>query len=60
MPLPGTYALGPSDGELMVATGKGGAAARAAHDLTIVVQRWEATLVLADDQIGRASCRERV
>jgi polyisoprenoid-binding protein YceI len=49
MPAPGTYALGPSDGELTVATGKGGAAARAAHNLSILVQRWEATLVLADD-----------
>jgi polyisoprenoid-binding protein YceI len=45
----GTYALGPADGELTVATGKGGAAARAAHNLSILVQRWEATLVLAGD-----------
>ena len=49
MPASGTYALGPSSGELTVATGKGGAAARAAHNLAIAVQRWEATLVLADD-----------
>jgi polyisoprenoid-binding protein YceI len=46
---PGTYTLGPADGELTVATGKGGAAARAAHNLSIQVQRWEATIVLADD-----------
>jgi polyisoprenoid-binding protein YceI len=45
----GTYALGPADGELTVATGKGGAAARAAHNLSILVQRWEATVHLADD-----------
>lgn len=45
----GTYALGPADGALTVATGKGGAAARAAHNLSIVVRRWEATLQLARD-----------
>jgi polyisoprenoid-binding protein YceI len=49
MVAPGTYALGPAGGELTVATGKGGAAARAAHNLSIVVARWEATIVLADD-----------
>ena len=42
MAAPGTYALGPADGELTVSTGKGGAAARAAHNLSILVQRWEA------------------
>ena len=45
----GTYTLGPADGELTVATGKGGAAARAAHDLSILVARWEARVQLADD-----------
>jgi hypothetical protein len=49
MAAPGTYHLGPDDGELRVSTGKGGAAARAAHNLSILVDRWEATLVLADD-----------
>jgi polyisoprenoid-binding protein YceI len=49
MAAPGTYALGPDDGTLTVATGKGGAAARAAHNLSILVRRWEATLQLADD-----------
>jgi len=49
MAVSGTYALGPDDGTLTVATGKGGAAARAAHNLTIHVRRWEATLQLADD-----------
>jgi polyisoprenoid-binding protein YceI len=45
----GTYALGPADGTLTVTTGKGGAAARAAHNLSILVERWEATVVLADE-----------
>jgi polyisoprenoid-binding protein YceI len=49
MAAPGTYALGPADGALTVATGKGGAAARAAHNLSILVRRWEATLQLAAD-----------
>jgi polyisoprenoid-binding protein YceI len=49
MAAPGTYALGPDDGTLTVATGKGGAAARAAHNLSILVQRWEASVQLADD-----------
>jgi hypothetical protein len=49
MAAPGRYALGPDDGTLTVATGKGGAAARAAHNLTILVGRWEASLHLADD-----------
>ena len=46
---PGTYALGPDDGELVVRTGKAGAAARAGHNLTIAVTRWSATARLADD-----------
>jgi YceI-like domain len=49
MAAPGTYALGPDDGTLTVATGKGGAAARAAHNLSILVQRWEAGVHLAED-----------
>jgi hypothetical protein len=49
MASPGTYELGPGDGELRVATGKGGAAARAAHNLSIVVARWQATLVLGSE-----------
>ena len=49
MAAPGRYALGPADGTLTVATGKGGAAARAAHNLRILVGRWEATLQLGGD-----------
>ncbi len=49
MPAPGTYTLGPDAGELTVTTGKGGAAARAAHDLRILVRRWQATVVLGSD-----------
>jgi hypothetical protein len=38
------HTLGPQDGELIVHTGKGGAAAKAGHDLTIEVTRWKGTL----------------
>ena len=45
---PGTYTLGPADGTLTVRTGKGGAAAKAGHNLVIEVTAWQATLDLAD------------
>ena len=37
------HTLGPKDGTLIVHTGKGGAAAKAGHDLTIEVTRWRGT-----------------
>jgi polyisoprenoid-binding protein YceI len=46
---PGTYELGPESGTLSVHTGKTGAASKAGHNLTIEVQRWNATLQLAAD-----------
>jgi YceI-like domain len=36
--------LGPDHGKLTVRTGKGGAAARAGHNLVLEVQRWQGTL----------------
>jgi YceI-like domain len=36
--------LGPENGTLTVRTGRGGAAAKAGHDLRIEVERWSATL----------------
>jgi polyisoprenoid-binding protein YceI len=45
MPIkPGTHTLGPQDGTLSVRTGKGGAAAVAAHNLLIEVGKWRATV----------------
>jgi hypothetical protein len=41
---PGSYTLGPQDGTLSVRTGKGGAAAVAAHNLLIEVGTWGATV----------------
>ena len=46
---PGTYELGPTDGTLSVQTGKSGAASKAGHNLLIRVDRWGATVSLADD-----------
>ena len=38
------HTLGPQDGDLIVHTGKGGAAAKAGHELTIEVTRWSGTI----------------
>jgi YceI-like domain len=38
------HTLGPQDGALLVHTGKGGAAAKAGHELTIEVTRWRGTI----------------
>lgn len=45
---PGTYTLGPEKGELRVHTRRQGAAAKAGHDLEMVVTRWAATLELGE------------
>jgi YceI-like domain len=51
MPIgPGTYVFGPDNGAtLTVRTKKGGAAAKAGHDLEMEVTRWNATLELGDN-----------
>ena len=49
MPIaPGSYELGPDLGTLTVRTGRGGAAAKAGHDLELEVTRWRATLEVGD------------
>lgn len=45
---PGTYTLGPDNGELLVHTARQGAAAKAGHDLEMIVTQWTATLELGD------------
>jgi YceI-like domain len=45
----GTHTLGPGDGSLTVLTGKGGAAAKAGHNLTIEVTKWQGTLDVGDE-----------
>jgi polyisoprenoid-binding protein YceI len=46
---PGTYELGPQDGQLTIRTAKGGAASKAGHNLVIEVQTWGATVQIAPD-----------
>lgn len=46
---PGSYTLGPDNGELLVRTGRSGAAAKAGHDLLIEVGSWSATLEVGSD-----------
>jgi polyisoprenoid-binding protein YceI len=46
---PGTYTLNSEHGTLTVRTRRGGAAAKAGHDLLIEVGSWEGTLQLAED-----------
>jgi polyisoprenoid-binding protein YceI len=45
---PGTHRFGPSNATLSVQTRRGGAAAKAGHDLLLHVTAWEGTLTIAD------------
>ncbi len=45
----GTHRLGPGNSTLAVRTRRGGAAAKAGHDLEIGVTAWEATLEVGED-----------
>jgi hypothetical protein len=46
---PGTHTLGPENGTLTVHTRKGGAAAKAGHDLLLEVTSWQGTLDLGTE-----------
>jgi polyisoprenoid-binding protein YceI len=46
---PGTYSLGPEQATLRIRTGRGGAAAKAGHDLLIEVTAWRATIEAGAD-----------
>ena len=46
---PGTHTFGPENATLTVRTKKGGAAAKAGHDLVIEVTSWRCTLELAPE-----------
>src|SRR5947209_15334082 len=45
---PGTYTLGPDNAELLVRTGRTGAAAKAGHDLVIEVTSWSGRLEVGE------------
>lgn len=47
--MPGTRELGPDNASLRIETKRGGAAAKAGHDLVIEVRSWRGTLVIGDD-----------
>jgi hypothetical protein len=47
--MPGTRELGPDNASLRIETKRGGAAAKAGHDLVIEVRSWRATLVIGED-----------
>jgi polyisoprenoid-binding protein YceI len=55
----GTYMLGPGSGELLVKTTRTGLGAKAGHDLTIEVTRWEAgvTVDTADPATSSVSVK---
>ncbi len=46
---PGRHLLGPENGTLAVLTGKGGAAAKAGHNLILCVTRWSGTLQVGEE-----------
>ena len=53
--MPGTHRLGPENASLRIETKRGGAAAKAGHDLVIEVCSWQGTLEVGEDPGGRAS-----
>jgi len=46
---PGTHEFGPQNGTLWIRTGRVGAAAKAGHDLVILVTAWQATLDVGEE-----------
>ena len=48
--IPGTHTLGPDNATLTIRTQKGGAAAKAAHNLVIEVTSWQGTLELGAER----------
>jgi len=53
---PGTHRLDPGNATLAVRTKRGGAAAKAGHDLDMLVTEWQATLEVGED--GNATSAE--
>ncbi|WP_086731110.1 YceI family protein [Streptomyces carpinensis] len=50
----GRYGLGPSNGRLLIKTGRAGLGRKAGHDLTIEVTRWSGEAVIAAGDPGRS------
>jgi polyisoprenoid-binding protein YceI len=51
----GTYTLGPESGELLIKTSRTGLGAKAGHDLTIEVTRWQADVTVDSADAARSS-----
>src|SRR5262252_6287514 len=51
----GSYSLGPDSGQLLIKTSRTGLGARAGHDLTIEVTRWQAEVTVDSADVARSS-----
>lgn len=51
----GSYALGPESGQLLIKTSRTGLGARAGHDLTIEVTRWQAEVTVDSADVAGSS-----
>jgi polyisoprenoid-binding protein YceI len=51
----GSYTLGPESGQLLIKTSRTGLGARAGHDLTIEVTRWQADVTVDSADVARSS-----
>ena len=51
----GSYTLGPDSGQLLIKTSRTGLGARAGHDLTIEVTRWQAEISVDSADVARSS-----
>ena len=51
----GSYTLGPGSGQLLIKTSRTGLGARAGHDLTIEVTRWQGEVTVDSADVARSS-----
>src|SRR5260221_4612555 len=56
----GIYTLGPEAGQLLIKTSRTGLGAKAGHDLTIEVTRWQAGVTLDSADAARSSVNVEV
>src|SRR6266851_2380789 len=56
----GIYTLGPESGQLLIKTSRTGLGAKAGHDLTIEVTRWQADVTLDSADAARSSVNVEV
>lgn len=52
---PGTYEFGPSNGKLLVKTGREGVGGKMGHDLIIEVTEWSATAVIDPNDVSQST-----